>query len=226
MNCRRAKTLINDFIDGVISDQDRIGLEQHLGGCSTCESLASAMTKSLELLHRMPQAQPSDNFNWKVRLGIAKARNASSVDAVSKRYWLKSWNIRFAVSALSTFVVVAASGYFVLKGKVLPDDKLTFSAPRQVVDVHSPVNTAAKRQEKALGVGAVGPTVVSTDDKTSPGRLESPGLLQELPGPTLHTDSLTSQFFKSQIDRFRMGQLEKQVEILQSELRKCEQQDQ
>lgn len=120
MNCRRTKALIYDFIDGMIGDQDRIALEQHLGECSSCEAVATGLSKSLDLLHSLPPVQPDDNFNWKVRLGIAQARKAMTHDDASERTWLRSWNMRFAVSALSTFVVVAATGYFLTQSSVAP----------------------------------------------------------------------------------------------------------
>ena len=66
MKCRRAKNLIFDFIDGMIGEQDRIALETHLTECTSCESMATSLSKSLNLLHSVPQVQPSDNFNWKV----------------------------------------------------------------------------------------------------------------------------------------------------------------
>ena len=75
MRCRQAEKLIFDYIDGAISESDRLGLELHLGECRTCEGVASSLAKSLELLHRVPRAEPSENFNWKLRLRLAQERN-------------------------------------------------------------------------------------------------------------------------------------------------------
>ena len=61
MKCRRAKKLIFDFIDGMIGDQDRIALEEHLGLCPSCDKMATGLAKSLDLLHAVPQVLPDDN---------------------------------------------------------------------------------------------------------------------------------------------------------------------
>ena len=87
MHCRRAKKLIYDFIDGMIGDQDRISLEQHLSECNTCEAMATGLSKSLDLLHRVPPVEPSENFTWKVRLRLARERNAPRESTGLQKVW-------------------------------------------------------------------------------------------------------------------------------------------
>ena len=110
MRCRQAKKLLFDYIDGVISESDRVGLERHLAECRKCEREASAMSRSLELLHRLPSESPSENFNWKLRLRLAKAKRAWRDTAESERVWQRMWNTRFAVAAVSTFAAVLVGG--------------------------------------------------------------------------------------------------------------------
>ncbi len=54
MRCRQAEKLIFDYIDGVISESDRLGLERHLGECRTCEATSSAAREE-------PRSSPSSS---------------------------------------------------------------------------------------------------------------------------------------------------------------------
>lgn len=235
MNCRRAKTLIYDFIDGMIGDQNRIALEKHLGDCESCDVLATSLSKSLDLLHSVPQVQPNDNFNWKVRLGITQARNAIAGDAATERSWLRSWNIRFALSAVSTFVVVAATGYFLTRSSVLPSsDRITVS-PQSRATALPPTdpalqNRAAEAQpsqprveydQLAQPSAPFRSNLVSTGD---PLQANDEPLI-----PEVDTDSLASYFRGSRMAevraQYRMQLLEKQVKALQGELGECARED-
>ncbi len=139
MNCRRARKLINDFIDGMIAEQDRLILEQHLGACGSCEKMASGLSRSLDLLHRVAPEELDENFTWKVRLRLARERNALAKDYVSHTSWVRSWNTRFAFSALSTLVVVIAVGYFSFGPAGVSVDNLPASdAPAEIALEESP----------------------------------------------------------------------------------------
>jgi hypothetical protein len=237
MNCRRAKTLIYDFIDGMIGDQNRIVLEKHLGECESCDVLATSLSKSLDLLHSVPQLQPSDNFNWKVRLGITQARNAIVSDTATERSWLRSWNIRFALSAVSTFVVVAATGYFLTRSSVLPSsDRITVS-PQSRATALRPTdpalqNRAAEAQpsqprveydQLAQPSAPFRPNLVSTGDPLQADDASMP-LIAEV-----DFDSLANYFRGSRMAevraQYRMQLLEKQVKALQGELGECAKED-
>jgi len=233
MNCRRAKTLIYDFIDGMIGDQDRIILENHLGECESCEVLATSLSKSLDLLHSVPQVQPSDNFNWKVRLGITQARNAIAGDTVNERSWLRSWNIRFVLSAASTFVVVAATGYFLTRSNVLPSgDRITASPQSRTTPLPSTETPIQDRDAKpsqprveydqlAQPSAPFRSNLVSTGDQLQAN--DEPLI------PEVDADSLANYFRASRVveirAQYRMQLLEKQVKALQGELGECASED-
>jgi anti-sigma factor RsiW len=235
MKCRRAKTLISDFIDGMISDQDRVALEAHLTACESCEGMAASLSKSLDLLHSIPQVQPSENFNWKVRLGIAQARNAIAADAAGERARLRSWNIRFALSAVATFVVVASSGYFILRSSIVPGSKRFVSTPVATAESDAGADVQNRPVERRAGGRSAfdlfnpnAPIVaepVTTNNGRSKRAVGNP-LIEDVP---LNIDSLTSHFLRSRAHevraQYRMRLLEEQIKALQGELKECEAQD-
>lgn len=222
MKCRRAKTLIFDFIDGMIDDKDRISLEQHLSECKSCEVMASGMTASLDLLHRVPPVQPDENFTWKVRLRLARERHLMP-DPSAQRTWLRSWNRRFALSAASTLVVVLTAGYLITQNAAVPGEPPT-RATVPGMQKNEPVNVATpgkKWDRQGLPLPSNGPTLVSSGGRTATDGAGH-GALEEMSSP-LNTDSLIGHFLDSELKRHRMRRLEQQVELLQHELRACEQ---
>lgn len=225
MKCRRAKALIFDFVDGMAGDRDRIELEKHLGECPSCESMAKSLSRSLDLLHRVPPERPDENFAWKVRLAVARERNRGSRDPASERKWLRSWNVRFAFSAVSTFVVVLATGYFLTRS-LGTSGRTTAFLPEE------PATTANRFESKIgrsntptdLPSGPVGPGFVATGEEAALGKGDDFGLLKEDPAGS-YIDSLMNELRGSQRVRVRARVLEQQVRLLQSKLRECEGQD-
>jgi hypothetical protein len=111
MNCRRARHLLFDFFDGASNEALRAEVDRHLGECEECDRFASEMTRSLALLRRVPMEPLDDNFNWKVRLAIHREKNAALEHAASANAWVRTWNVRYALStglALSAALVAGA----------------------------------------------------------------------------------------------------------------------
>lgn len=224
MKCRRAKTLIYDFIDGMLGDSDRAMLEQHLGDCRHCEKMASGLTKSLELLRRAPKIRPDENFNWKVRLAIQKERDAATRRATGPATWVRAWNTRFAMGAVAAFAVVVTVGFYAVSSFDSPaglskSPAFTSNSPVEQGPVPVASNTPGTRGKVLVNPGAVQPRQVSNG--LGAATTASNGLIQEGPAPLLDTDALRSQFDKTR----RMRSLEDQINALQTELRSCELKD-
>ena len=236
MKCRHAKKLIFDYIDGMISDQDRIGLEKHLGGCRSCEEMATGMNKSLDLLHRLPPVEPDENFNWKLRLRLAREKNALYADTGSERLWFKWWNTRFALSALSAFVIVVAAGFIMLRSGFgpgagtgsSPEPEIRWdSMPPVAENTQKPVtetqpSTPTTRRAPSnipwFSVGG-GPQLVSSSD---PGlTIGYGGAMERSNEPMIDLDSLRTRWLHTHRETYRIRQLEQQVELLQTELERC-----
>jgi hypothetical protein len=227
MKCRRAKQLVFDFLDGVIADSDRVGLEKHLNECESCETFASQVSRSLDLLHRAPEETPSENFNWKVRLKIAREKNNL----------FKTWNLRFALSAVSTFVLILASGYFLWSSGRLADLKASkgpspdrFARMQTDQPAEQPAATANVPRRLYSPPPSLS-TLVSDrpgfEDPltTTHGAIDESQynyVLDESQPMILRPDSLVMIKMRSLPLRYRINQLQVQVEWLQKNLRECE----
>ena len=224
MRCRQAEKLIFDYIDGAISESDRLGLEKHLGECRTCEVTASALAKSLDLLHHLPKAEPSENFNWKLRLRLAQERNAWRENLGSERVWRGAWRSRFALGAFSAFAVVLAAGFVFLRFS--PDP----SRVSRGIDFRPEATTETGAVAETRGTGGLsnpydpfevrnfggfGSRSVSTDAPSGLGL----GWVDD--GGLFGADSLGFRSIGSGRDYQRIRQLEQQIEILHKELENC-----
>jgi len=226
MRCRQAKKLIFDYIDGVISESDRVGLENHLSECGACEETASSLARSLDFLHRVPSAAPSENFNWKLRLRLAREKSAWREAAESLSTWQRAWNARFGVAALSAFALVLAAGFVFLNSLGKPGELATGSewqpktmASGSVTAREKGVAGQTTSDPFAIqGPGGFGAQTVAMGARA--GR-DAGGGREGLRGPILDVDSLKAHFTRSTLDDRRIRQLEQQVELLHRELEKC-----
>ncbi len=229
MNCRRAKQLIYDYLDGVLGDSDRNILERHLSECRSCETFSAQLGKSLDLLHRAPAETPSEDFNWQVRLRLAKEKNAIGEAMATQRDIFKTWNLRFALSALSTFVVILASGVLLWNSGLLsrPGTPETFTPRQSVTDRGSrPADTGQIAWETSgpyfTNRSGLGMPVAAGDPSLS-GDGPYQRAIDEAPAPIFQNpDSTVLQSLISKKLRYRLRMLESQVEHLQKNLRECE----
>ena len=120
MNCRRARKLVYELVDGVADESVRVELERHFGSCAECEALAGQLNRSMELLRRAPVETLDENFNWKVRLAIHKERNAIRESLASHGF--RSWNLRYAASAAAGVVIAVALSWYALGSGVVSFD--------------------------------------------------------------------------------------------------------
>ncbi|MFQ5510550.1 MAG: anti-sigma factor family protein [Candidatus Krumholzibacteriia bacterium] len=235
MKCRRARGLIYDFIDGVIDEQNRVALEQHLGECKSCEEMSVGLSRSLDLLHRVKPAEPDDSFTWKVRLRLARERNALSDPVGADRNWMRSWNRRFALGAVSAFIVVMGATYFVSRSSFVPAGMDPASRLAQLPRSQS---TEAKKAEPERAdvarkegsdapvpaAGRAGRVVVSSDGGLGAGGMDT-GPLKQDTGPALDLDSLMRQLMASAArdvaETHRLRSMKEQIDLLNEELREC-----
>jgi anti-sigma factor RsiW len=223
MKCRRARTLIFDFIDGLIGDSDRVKLEQHLGECPRCDREAQGLRKSLALLHRAPQVKPDENFNWKVRLAIQRERDTAARQVATQGAWARAWNARFVAGAAAAFAVVTVVGF--LAGRAI--------GPAGVVSNPAFTNAASSQPSSvAKSMDSTPPTSNPVVDPRFRQDLVSSGSQPEVGPPVgliqedepMTADNLTTRFLlvrTRQLEQ-RSHALEDQVKLLQSKLIECQ----
>ena len=72
MNCRHARKLLQERHDDVPSSEREAALQEHLSACAPCNRLAREMDLAFEWLRALPDAQPTESFDWRLRLRLSK----------------------------------------------------------------------------------------------------------------------------------------------------------
>ena len=237
MNCRRAKKLIFEFVDGLSDEKVQLDLERHLGECPECDTLASQLTQSLDFIHRAPQEEVDENFNWKVRLAIHKERNAIQERAASQGSLFRAWNFRYAASAVSGFAVILVAGWLAINAGLTPvpvseplngedlagmlDDKViaTFNEAESVAE--TPMTKARPNGpvvNRPASPGLLASTVADGAQK-SPSEPRA-GAIDRV-GSSAELDSLVNLETKGLSESQRVRYFEKRISQLQDHLEKC-----
>ena len=55
MTCRESVELFNDYVEGVLSDADRVRFEAHLTGCAGCRAYLDQIRRTIEVTGHLTQ---------------------------------------------------------------------------------------------------------------------------------------------------------------------------
>jgi len=218
MNCRRAKKLIYDFIDGVCDETVQIELERHLSDCEACDQLASGLTRSLDLLKRAPVETVNDNFGWRVRLAIRKELAGARELGTSQRGLFRSWNVGYAASAVAGFAVMLVAGWIAIGSVDNPIgagslDGLTLG-DKQTTE--RPSNPPAQSEFVPSGSGS--PTVTVGENGGALSKSEDSAVGAFDRAIPANRDSLVSEAVKGMTPEEQMQFLRKQIIELQVQI--------
>lgn len=229
MNCRRAKKLVFEFIDGLAGESSRAELEKHLSGCPECEKLASQLTRSMDLVHRAPVETLDDNFNWKVRLAIHKERNVMQESMASQGALFKAWNLRYAASAAAGLVMVMAVGWMALgTGMVSWERGSATSGPVATVPSETIVATPSAQEQNTMQMTESPFTRQPAAQPVSEGGLHGPvrrvtgrqGAIT-LADSGVNLDSLIGVEMADKSEAERVQYLQERIELLNQHLDRC-----
>ena len=108
MACRRARTWISRSLDDDLDEGTLLRLEEHVGSCAECRRHREVLLQGRTLL-RGSEAEPSENFEWKVQLGIQRALRERAAEASAPEERRGSfWRPAMASAAAVALLVVGA----------------------------------------------------------------------------------------------------------------------
>jgi hypothetical protein len=109
MNCRTARKLVQARHEGTLAAERDHSLQEHVRRCPACSRIASQLDLAHKWLQDLPVSQPSDNFDWRLKLRLAQAeREPMHVpDPAPNR---KVWTLQFALSTAAAALLVLATG--------------------------------------------------------------------------------------------------------------------
>lgn len=111
MNCRTARNLVQARHDGTLAAERGSALQAHLHACSACSRLASQFDLAHQWLRDLPVEQPSDNFDWRLKLRLSQAeRETVEAPRAARPASRRIWTLQFAVSTAAAALLVLTTG--------------------------------------------------------------------------------------------------------------------
>lgn len=191
MRCRKSREFVSLALDDLLDEADRLALTEHLGACPRCRRHEAVLLRGRQAL-RSVEPELSENFEWKVQLGIQKAMR----ERAASRYRLPEGTRRpFWRPALASAVAVAA--LVVLVGAPL------LRAPDGAPGSGSPSPLAGSATPDLSGAVRVSPLDI---DVTRPGfGIRTVGTSLPVLDPRLGSDSFEADRIRPVFDAGREG---------------------
>jgi len=109
MQCERFKMLINEYIDGTLSESDKTEFEQHMRECDKCAQLCEQTQKTVELLKGLPDLKIPEN--------LVKGTKAKAATYQSHKPKFNSRFGKIAVSVAAAVIVVCVGTVVLLNNQ-------------------------------------------------------------------------------------------------------------
>lgn len=111
MNCLKAKEQFSAYLEDELDYQTIRELETHLDTCESCRREFTPFRESLDLLHRLPQIEPSTGFNAALRARLAdiQVEPVPFWRRVLPPFYSQSY---LALSGVAVLLVMVAGFYF------------------------------------------------------------------------------------------------------------------
>lgn len=114
MRCRKAKALVNDYVDGFLGEPEAAAVAEHLEACGNCRENAAALWRVVQEARDLPREMAPPDELWNdIAEGIA--RSGEETVAVPARRSLVPILAAFATAALFLAAVSAGFGVWMTR---------------------------------------------------------------------------------------------------------------
>ncbi len=100
MDCKTSSTLIMNYVDKTIKENEWANLQEHMNNCNQCQEEFKIFTEMLDLFEDVPMYEPSKTFEDKVMASIDKSLYTEKVNK-----WLGVNAIILSIGIYLTFVL-------------------------------------------------------------------------------------------------------------------------
>lgn len=114
MRCKKAREFYFKNRDGILSEADKMRLQDHLSSCADCSKFAEDMDRSLGLLSHLEELSPSEGFEWNVKRRILQEKTRLIRSRETENRGL-SFVFKFAGATAAAAAVVLLSVFFMFK---------------------------------------------------------------------------------------------------------------
>jgi len=219
MRCKQAREFYFRNRDGLLTEAEKMKLQEHLAVCETCSKFAEEMDRSLGLLSGLEELSPSEGFEWNVKRRILqeKTRLLRLRDEERRGF---SYVLKFAGAAVAAAAVVTIA-VFALFNDMDKGMRVASNREARSVSTYSYSSREYGRGNTAIVTPRIAqPRMVSSAVRSYPVGY-SP--TRALPFETTELSYSDSLLWENALLRERVNELEKQVIYLRQIIRKMQQ---
>ena len=128
MNCIKAEEQFSAYLEDELDYQAVRAFEAHLTACESCHQEFRLFRESLNLLHQLPQIEPSREFDIALQIRLA------DIPVESIPFWQRvlrplCGRTRLALSGIAVLLVMITGFYFYQKTPIKPQSVEIVAAP-------------------------------------------------------------------------------------------------
>lgn len=159
MQCSEIKEMLSAYIDEVLDEHEKAGVEEHLRACSACLQELNELKETVTLLRSLDEVSPPEGFRQQLRERLEKEAAITGTGSwrLGLRRWLTgSW--KYAAAAVLILGIGISAGLYTLKSSGLHSYGLG-SAPKVQSDqqvAFDPTGTRYKARENSGSENSAG----------------------------------------------------------------------
>ncbi len=119
MNCLKVEEQFSAYLEDELDYQAVRAFDAHLSVCESCRREFTLFRESLDLLHQLPQIEPSTEFDIALQARLADTQ-VESIPFWQRVFQALHGQTRLALSAIAVLLVMAAGFYFYRKTVTKP----------------------------------------------------------------------------------------------------------
>ena len=128
MNCLKAEEQFSAYIEDELDYQAVRAFEGHLSTCESCRRELTLFRESLDLLHQLPQIEPSVDFDVTLQARLAETQ-VESIPFWQRVLQPLHGQVRLALGGIAVLLVMIAGFYFYQKTLTEPESVETVETP-------------------------------------------------------------------------------------------------
>ena len=128
MNCLKAEEQFSAYIEDELDYRAVRRFEAHLNACESCRREFTLFRESLDLLHQLPQIEPSTDFDTALKARLVDTQ-VESIPLWGRVLQPLHGQIHLALSGVAMMLMMVTGFYFFQKASINPDPGEIAAAP-------------------------------------------------------------------------------------------------
>ena len=112
MRCAKARKLINDDLDGLLTPEKKAALDSHLESCPDCRDFSRDFAAIVDKAKDLPSLEPSASAWANIAAGVRQAERGKRIPVGERKFWpaiLRPAGLRYPLAAALALVIIGGA---------------------------------------------------------------------------------------------------------------------